>query len=60
MEMRRNIEERLNHAQQRQAVFEQENGSKALWWAGYIHACEAILEDITDAGCREFEAERRV
>lgn len=59
MELRRNIEQRLELALERQAVYEQENGSKALWWAGYIHACQAILEDITDQGIREFEQARK-
>ncbi len=58
MELRRRVERKLQLARQQQDATEA--GEVWAFLHGYITACERVLEDITDLGIREFEAERRV
>jgi len=53
MELRQRIEQKLGVARQQQETVEA--GPVWSYWHGYIRACERILEDITDIGCREHE-----
>lgn len=58
MKLRQRVERKLQLARQQQDATEP--GSVWAYLHGYITACERILEDITDLGIREFEAERRM